>query len=50
MLANAISTNSYEYYQKDIFEKYDIRTVTMGAADIFKDGHYLLWSIILADF
>ena len=31
------STNSYEYYQKDIFEKYDIRTVTMGAADIFKD-------------
>ncbi len=32
------STDSYEYFQNDIFKQYDIRTITMGAADIFKDG------------
>ena len=31
------STDNYEYFQNDIFKEYDIRTITMGAADIFKD-------------
>jgi len=31
-----------EYYHKDIFDRFDVRTVTMGAAEIYNDKSFLV--------
>ena len=36
------SKDNIEYYHKDIFDKFEVRTVTMGAAEIFKNKSLLI--------
>jgi len=36
------SKDNTEYYHKDIFDKFDVRTVTMGSAEIFKNKSFLI--------